>query len=201
MGRATIAIIVAMASLAATNVLACDAAVPPPGGFPNRPITVSADGSFRDGNFRLEIRGQVFKPSVGGGPIRDIGGGRVGQRQFQFEGCSSSERLLFVDCTTNESIMIYGKQVLEPVALGDGSFIACVSGGTCSSIALIQPPFGPIALSAETTIAQVRAVAEANRFGTVIDVSGELRGIRRRDRYDPYLGCKLFYPDSAGAQN
>jgi hypothetical protein len=201
MGRLVVSFAVGLVVLSANSVLACDEAVPPPGGFPNNPIAVSPDGSFRDGNYRLEISGQFFKPNIDGGPIRNIGGGRIGQRQVELAGCSSADRLLFVDCTTGEAIIIWGIPVLEPVDLGDGTSFVCVEGGSCSSIALLQPPFGPISLSSETKVSQVRAIAEVEGYGMVTDVSGELKGVRRRDRYDPFLGCKLFYPDSAGAQN
>jgi hypothetical protein len=144
----------------------------PPDRIPDdRPITVYSDGSFIDAS---DDDGWY---SFGGGPARDIGGGRVGQ-VLAFEECDTvSEHLLVVDCTTGSAILVAGNY----------------------STRALQPPHGPLALTPATTVAEVAALAAREGWRVETDVMGWAGERERRNRFDPFMGCEIFYPGSVGA--
>ncbi|MGL4236976.1 hypothetical protein [Tabrizicola sp.] len=144
-------------------------------------LVTGPDCSFRNG-------GTDDKASAAG--AIDIGGSIVGQKYSYLDACSQREELLVVDCTRVEAILINGLEV-EPA----------VPSGYASSIAPLQKPKGPIGLTPKTTIAELARVSEANDFTYTLNVLGLAQKESRRNRYDPFCGCKLFYPDGAGAQN
>ena len=72
-------------------------------------------------------------------------------------------------------------------------------GHIASSITEIQHPKGPIRLS-KMSVSEVAAVAKAYDYTFTVDVMGEIGKMRKKNRYDPFMGCKIFYPDSIGAK-
>jgi hypothetical protein len=160
------------------------------GAFYDTRISIKADCSFEDvylgrsqgsANFTVDTRT--------GGPARDVGNGRIGQKIVSSLACGPNEMLLFVNCTTAEAVMIRGVG-----APGDESGL----GG--AFIEFIQAPNGPIRLGPQSTVSEVAATARANDLYVVDDTTTFLAGNRKRDRYDGNCGCRLFYPDSVGAQ-
>ena len=150
----------------------------------DREIKVAADGSFVDASWSDNRR------ALEGSPIVNIGGGRTGQVITQWGGCSRSEQLLFVDCTTAEGVLLEGERHLE---------VPEIAGGSFASVAAIQPPLGPIGLRATSTVSQVVEQARTSEIGFETNVSRHAAARGNRNAYDPYFGCKLYYPDSAGA--
>jgi hypothetical protein len=158
--------------------LACEPAVDP---FP-RDLRVEAlpDCSFQNARETDDLSGN---------PVVDIGGGRVGQKLVENRICGTGEQLMFVDCARAEVIVL------------DGAYTDSTGGVSNSSIAPIQQPLGPIGLRPSTTVADLAAVAAAEDIGYTLNIFAELDREKPRNRFDPFCGCKLFYPDSAGAQN
>ena len=126
-----------------------------------------------------------------GGPAIDIGGAKVGQRySFGGSGCSVEQSLVVIDCGSKKSAMFDGQE--DP----DGR----IAGGYFTSIKQIQPPHGPIALTPDVDISALVTVARKNGIGVEQDLEGFVKKLGVFNRIDPYCGCKIFYPDSAGAQ-
>jgi phosphosulfolactate synthase (CoM biosynthesis protein A) len=97
--------------------------------------------------------------------------------------------LLFVDCTTGQSVLIYGEY--EPNVKGsslNGSFIK-----------FIQKPYGPISITPQSEVDELINTAKTNDLKVVEDAKTFLEGKQKRDRYDFACGCKLYYPDSVAA--
>lgn len=160
------------------------------------PIDLRPDGSFNVivDTRAMELGGGVFSAMVlSGGAIRDLGEGRTGQKISDYYGCSGDdERLLFVDCNALEAIIIEGIEKPDAVII-EGR-------GPSTSIAEIQYPKGPIGFTKDTTVSKVEAIAKKHRFGYSRDVYGDYDFLSKNKRYNPYQGCKIFYPDSPGAK-
>jgi hypothetical protein len=164
----------------------------------NDPIAVNDDGSFKDGNFAGAFPfGDVpflFDNSVDtvfGNPIRDRGNGKVAQRVFFSDyACSGREALLFVDCPAKEAILLAG--VLPPA---DEPKIA---GSTWTEIRWIQAPEGPVNITGDTTVKELQDAAQRHGIEFSLDVEALFGEVERRDRYDVFLGCKIYYPDTPG---
>lgn len=150
----------------------------------DKAISVAADGSFENAG-EVDNYGAYY-----GKPIVDVGNGRVGQRIIQAWGCSSGQTLLFVDCTTKEMIQVSGTHTDDMVP----------AGHIASSITEIQYPKGPIRLT-KMSVSEVAAVAKKHDYTFSVDVMGELGKMRKKNRYDPFMGCKIFYPESIGAKS
>jgi hypothetical protein len=136
----------------------------------DRPITLYSDGSFIDASDDDDWYVRVAAPA------RDIGGGRVGQI-IRWGYCDPLEYLLFVDCTTGSAVIVEGS----------------------TSTRALQPPYGPLALTSATTVADVVALSAREGWGVPTDVSEFASALGRRNRFDPFFGCKIYYPGSAGA--
>jgi hypothetical protein len=158
--------------------LAC---LPPPPGTPDMPITLYSDGSF------IHAETNIDMSSFRGRPVRDIGGGRVGQ-VLQYSSCDVAQWLLFVDCTTGSAIMVAG--ISGPVAEAEGL--------TMSTTAL-QAPNGPLALTPATTVAEVAAVAAREGLHVEADVPAYAAARGPQNAFNPFYGCRIFYPGSVGA--
>ncbi len=170
--------LLALTLLAPAAAQACTA---PPPGTPDVPITVLLDGSFRSAE-----TAQSFG-EFRGGPVRDIGGGRVGQI-LEHTGCEIDQELLFVDCTAGSAILVEGTLV-PPGTEGLVAF----------STRVLQPPQGPLALTPATTVADVLATAEAQGWRVETDVPAYAARRGPQNAFDPFLGCEIFYPGSVGA--
>jgi hypothetical protein len=155
-------------------------------------ISLAPDGSFEVSDRRNahdQGSGYFSFRSIRGGKAIDIGDGRVGQKLIMDYGCQTSEHLLFAECNTGNALLVAGEEVPDYIL-----------GGGYSSIARIQPPYGPIALTARSTVDEVAEIAEANGYSYTRDVMADPMTMARFQRYDPFIGCKLFYPDSPGAR-
>jgi hypothetical protein len=165
-----------------------------PRSFFDEPLEQNADGSFDGLNLRAARKLGNYDAYWGGfilgGRAIDIGDGRVGQKITKINGCRRTEYLLFVECLTGSGITIMGEY-----QSGSG-------GGDVEmlSISTMQSPYGPIALRAATTVDEVDAVAKANDYKYTRDVMADVNKMIRPQRYDPFIGCKIFYPESPGAK-
>ena len=154
--------------------------------FPDKRIVIQADGSFDDA--AVDDVNLVFL----GKPIVDLGNDRVGQRIVEGGGCAARETLLVVNCKTLEMIKVFG--------IYDNSKTVEIAGFDDLPIDPILYPQGPIRLS-KMDVPEIASVAQRSGFEFTLDVDGDIQKMKKRNRYNPLFGCKLFYPDSAGAQN
>ncbi|OJY33564.1 MAG: hypothetical protein BGP11_22070 [Rhodobacterales bacterium 65-51] len=160
------------------------------------PIDLRPDGSFEvivDRHGGKVGREGVIAETLHGKAIRNLGGGRTGQKIYSSYACSGGiERLLFVDCNALEAIAVDGIYDPEAIPLGG------VDAGT--SIAMIQYPKGHLRFTEKTTVAQVEAIARKHGYRFSRDVYSDYDTLSEAKRYNPYQGCKIFYPDSPGAK-
>lgn len=173
---------VALALATALLAPAAQACLPPdPDLAEDRPLVTYSDGSFE--NAASDDVGYSFS----GRPARDVGQGRVGQIIVAAT-CQASHSLLFVDCTTGSTILVGG----VPGGPEEDQYLA-------ASARALQPPYGPLALTGSTTVAEVAAVAAREGWSVVADVPGYAAMNGPRNAFDPFMGCKVFYPGSVGA--
>jgi hypothetical protein len=151
-----------------------------PAGWRDEPIRVGADCSY-------ENAGHTFYNDVTGSAAVKVGNGLIAYEVTQLSNCGYSEHLVVVDCNSGEMIGIEGK------AWENGTF-----GGTRAS--LLYPPKGAVRLNAKTTIDGLVTLAERKGYTYWLDVEARLAALKKKNRPNPNCGCKLFYPDSAGAQ-
>jgi hypothetical protein len=151
-----------------------------PADWRDPPIAVARDCSFREA-------GDRYGYNITAGPAVDVGGGLVAQGWDIGEGCGVAERVVVVDCATGEGIGVEG----EPWDNG-------LQGGR--SVTALYPPEGKLALHAGTSIAELAAISAREGYDHWTDLSARITAIRAQNRPDPYCGCRLFYPDSAAAQ-
>jgi hypothetical protein len=153
-----------------------------PAGWRDPPISVAPDCSFTEA-------GQGYYDAYSGAAAKDNGNGLVYQTFSRAGGCpGTTETLVVVDCNSREMIEIRGKEY--PAADGFGY-----------SVGDILAPKGAIRLNARTTIAKLEATSKRRGYDYGLDLLQRLGELRKRNRPDPYCGCRLFYPDSAGAKD
>jgi hypothetical protein len=158
------------------------ACMPPGPGVTDLPITLYSDGSFVNAETNKDMS------SFEGRPARDIGGGRVGQ-VFQYRACEpSAQWLLFVDCTTGSAVMVAG--ITGPIAEEDRVYM---------STRALQAPYGPLALTPSTTVAEVASVAAREGWTVRTDVPAYAAERGPQNAFNPFFGCRIFYPGSVGA--
>jgi hypothetical protein len=162
--------------------VAASACTPPPPGTPDLPVTLYSDGSFTHAETPEDFS------SFSGRPVRDIGGGRVGQ-VLQYSACDTAQWLLFVDCTTGSAIMVAGIYDEEEAARGI----------PMSTTALQATQGGPLGLTAATTVADIQALALRERLTVETDVLGYAAERGPQNAFNPFYGCRIFYPGSVGA--
>ena len=196
-GRPLLALAVVMAAAVGTGSpsLACDGPffsatkaelsaaleVRPDGSF----MAISSHGKPVEGE-----SGQYHVSQVNGGAIQDLGEGRVGQKlTTSHYACSRFEELLFVDCNAQEGLMLAGEGVDTNIG-----------GADLASIAAIQYPKGPIRFGKGYTVERVAAIAKKHKIGFTRNLYDHYETMAKKMRYNPYQGCRIFYPDSAGAQ-
>ena len=156
----------------------------------------------------------------------DFGNGRTGQLIVSSMSCPYQEKLHFVDCNTGESVSVDGvyEQSIQQ-AVDNGEYV--MLGGDLL-IKYIQPPFGAVGISSQSIAESVSAAAKAAGYKWSSDILIDLRsdnvsrtewlemgGVypemephrryaksrKARREFDAVCGCKIFYPDSPGAQN
>ena len=180
-------------ALVGTSARACEVG-PTPYEWVLAPIEQHDDGSFlvRDKNRPgYVVNGDAYSPKlISGEKVIDVGGGHVAQKLSFPDECGGIEKLLYTDCNTGAAIKVDGitNPDLGPI-VNDWQLIS-----------YIQYPNGPIALRAVTSVADVEAVAKAHSFDYTLDVMAAVNRLVPYQRYDPFIGCKIFYPDSAGAK-
>lgn len=147
----------------------------------DRPIQIGGDCSFQ---FAADPDGsQIFE----GRPAVNLGGGRVAQRVTTGDACSETERLVMVDCATGEATALLG--AYEDT--GVGSFN--------NRTRLIQPPHGPVGLTANTTVSDAIAMARSGDVEVVPEFLNTIARLNARNRFNPFCGCALFYPNLPGS--
>ena len=144
-------------------------------------MTTNKDCSF-------ENAGSVTS-SASGNPVVNIGDGKVGQKIMWDAACGGySEDLLFVDCGANAAILLSP----DPNPYVVPKF---------QNISEMQFPNGPVRITKNTTVGQLAETAMRHEIDVFDDFSGWESGWKPRRRYDYLCGCKLYYPDSAGAKS
>jgi hypothetical protein len=178
-GMAVVGLVMAWAGMA-------HACLPPerPAFWYDKPITIAADGSFTNG-------GDSYSYDFVGRPVVDLGGGRIGQRLRYNSFCGYAEQLLVVDCNTTEIIVVDGR--VDPENPDD------FGGGPSTTIDMLYPPNGNIRLTRAITVSDLVQIARSEGYEFETDLLVAFGGGKKKNRYDPFNGCKIFYPDSAGA--
>ena len=183
--RALLVAFAVLLGLSGTGAIACS--------FPLGPdnwvdpwIEVADDGSFVEA-------GETYVDEIEGAPIVDLGDARVGQRLYFHGGCSIYQKLLFVDCRAPDAVMI------------DGIFVQSeeprIAGFISTSISAIQAPKGALDWNKVENVDDVLAVSRANGYHVTRNVPEFVMQMKWRNRFDPFNGCKIHYPDSAGARH
>ena len=134
-------------------------------------IMIHPDGSFENAS-DFDNAGFFV-----GASIVDLGKGRIGQKLTRSTDCFPLESLLYVECNSGEAILVDGGEL---------------------GIREIQYPNGPIRPS-KMSVSDVAKVAQENDYPFTVDVLGSVEKMKKKNRYDPFFGCKLFYPESKGA--
>jgi hypothetical protein len=174
-----------------SNAFACDPTVFTGGSASqDTRISIATDCSFEDTYVdRYRSSADFTVDTRSGGPARNIGNGRIGQKILQSRACGPSEMLLFVDCNTAEALLIRGLPAPDDESEGLGGYF----------IKYIQAPYGPIKIGQNSTVSDLIVTAQENDLYVVEDAQAFLAGERKRDRYDFACGCKLYYPGSVAA--
>jgi len=147
------------------------------------PISIMRDGSFKRA-------GEEVWDWIDGSAPFDVGNGKVGQELYRGDGnCNHMELLLVVDCISVEHIVIEGVD-------GQKGLISPYS----TSVDLLYPPTGKIRLTESVTISELAEVSGAQGYTFETDLQSALETKKKRNRYNPFNGCKIFYPGSPGAK-
>ena len=149
-------------------------------------IKTSWDCSFTDAQ-------PGYHGPLTGGPALAVGNSHVAQKLtsvYDSGLCGvERERLLFVDCASGEDVLFEG----QPRDEGNPD------AGT--EIRSLQPPDGPLAMTRAATIDGLTAAA--TRAGIPHSRNSARRlaaSAVRRNRFDPFCGCKLHFPGTVGAK-
>ncbi|MBV1865407.1 MAG: hypothetical protein KUG74_13390 [Rhodobacteraceae bacterium] len=100
--------------------------------------------------------------------------------------------IVVTDCQTGEGITVHGKaDAAEPRT-------------TCPASTVIEPYLasnGGLRLNSANPL--IDFVMAARRMKLPVDLSGDaiVRRFKAKDKYDAFCGCKLFYPNSVGANS
>jgi hypothetical protein len=115
----------------------------------------------------------------------------VGQVLEEDPNCDVLQRLLFVECTTGSAIVVHGIEPEDPIWTDEGLL--------AESALMLQPPHGPLALTASTTVADVAGIAAREGWTVETDLPRYAAQRGRQNAFDPFMGCEIFYPGSVGA--
>ncbi|MEJ6402066.1 hypothetical protein [Yoonia sp. 2307UL14-13] len=164
------------------SAMACQVAGPPPGGWVDEPMS-----HFRDGGFSQSVQHMIYE---GRAPV-DLIGGFVGQRLIYDTSCGASEVLLFLDCRTAEAAIVDGLS-------HEGGDLALFPG---SSIDLIQKPQGALDLRVIGSVDELVQISQSNDYPASLDIMrSDIVATSLAYGFEPYMGCKIHYPESVGAQ-
>jgi hypothetical protein len=129
------------------------------------------------------------------GPATDLGNGRVQQVLEE----TKQSQVLLADCNTREVTILQG---------AEAEFID-TSCGRLYSYSPVTGANAPISLSVGTNLHELVDLAAAQGMTEIDPIDyffrftsneGSGQAVGRKDRFDLLCGCKLFYPDSPGAQ-
>lgn len=128
--------------------------------------------------------------------MRDRGNGKISRLiKLSNYGCNGTEVLLFVDCNSANTMLIFGNFPAAPEGIPGGGGMPI-----WTFIKYIQPPYGPINVTAQSTIDGLAKAAKRHKIEYLIGAEKVFGQVRKRDRHNVLLGCELYYPDSMGAQ-
>ena len=151
----------------------------------NQRVKTNPDCSFRRAGKTMEDVGE-------GQPALDIGNGRVSQVvSFGEHSCMVDEFLIVQDCGTGDTVMLRG--LIDPA--NDGGT------GIQHSVRMLAERVAPLSFNEAVSLDAMSARAQQVGSSVSADVKDFLMPFRKKDRFDPNCGCKLFYPESTGAQN
>lgn len=162
---------------------ACDAPLYDPK-WRDGPGRGAADCSFTDAD---EFPGQTISASR----AQTIGNGLLGQVVTVYQACGIYQTLMVVDCNTTETLMIEAPEGNPPVSFG---------GSNNREIKDLYAPRGKLQLRKTDTVSRLQARAASHGYKTTTDVAGRIAQMKKHNRYNPFCGCGLFHPDSAGAE-
>lgn len=170
--------------LAAGMAMACEPL--PPHMVRDPGIKKSWDCSFTDA--QPGYHGPMF-----GGPAVAIGNSKFAQKLtavYDSGLCGvEREQLLVIDCQSGEDVLFEGRPVDED------------NPDSGTEIRSLQPPKGPLAMKRTATIDGLATAAKRAGIDHRRNAVRQLAASAvRRNRFDPYCGCKLHYPGSAGAK-
>lgn len=154
----------------------------------NKATQYQADGSFKFAGV-LIYEENVYGQEIEGSAIVDIGNGRVGQKVVSSGlSCGSSQSLMFTNC-------------LVPDAVAFSKAMGEIGGGFAydSPVVQLQPPHGPVALTPDATVKSLIKLAARDAAIKHFDPVALQDDYKPRDRFDPFRGCQIYYPESAGA--
>ena len=152
-----------------------------------------ADGRFEDasGTYHAQFFGDA---------VRDLGDGIVAQKMHRSSGCATHTEMLTVDCSTTVALTVTDRLASHPrLDRGDLGFslhFSVTHGLLTSHYERLAnfPEVGPASMAA------ILGEARQKNLLATFDVEEQLARMEPRNRFDPFIGCKIYYPDSAGAQ-
>jgi hypothetical protein len=150
---------------------ACEISVPEV----NQQMSVGADCSF-------ELAGPL--DTWRGDQAQDLGGGVIVQ-EHDNNACGPDEELLVVDCSTATASVVFGLPTED---------------GWGRRLDGLLHPNGPVTIYRGMTAEEL--LRQVQRHGAPVDDwQSTIRAVETipGDMPDPYCGCRLFYPGSAGA--
>ena len=106
------------------------------------------------------------------------------------QACGIYQSLLVTDCGSGEAILIDAPEGNPPHSLG---------GAPDREIKDLYAPRGKLRLTAGSDIAQLAGQARTYGYRHTTDVASRINQMKNKNRYNPFCGCAVLYPDSAGA--
>lgn len=176
------AILSYVVALLAAPALACEAPLYDPT-WRDTPISVAPDCSFTGAD---EFPGQ----SIVASHAQNIGNGLVGQVVTVYVACATVQSLLVAGCTEGEALLIDAPVGNPPISFG---------GPLNREMKDLYPPRGKLRLYKDGSLAQLQQQAKKYGYDHTTDLDGRMKDWKKKNRYNPFCGCALFYPQSAGA--
>lgn len=180
--RASLAYALAF-GLAAGHAAGCEAPLYDPT-WRDTAIDVAPDCSFTEAD---EFPGQ----SISASHAQNIGNGLVGQVVTTYVACATVQSLLVASCTDGAALLIDAPTGNPPISFG---------GPYNREIKDLYPPRGKLRLYKDGNLGQLQGQARRYGYDHTTDVEGRMKDWKQKNRYNPFCGCVLFYPESAGAE-
>jgi hypothetical protein len=162
-------------------------------------------------------------------PARELGNGKIGQLVVSSSSCPHQEKLLFVDCTIGKSISVDGvyepsiqaaidreeyimlggdllikyiQPPFGPVGVSSRSTVESVEASASKGgYAWSQDIVGDFLRDNDSLRETIRRYEQdSDGDAVLIDMIRHSKSRKAKRPFDPMCGCKLFYPDSAGAK-